>query len=207
MKQKIAYYMRTSHYLQEIGTQEDKIEPGWLLYKDKGISGRVEFENRPAAKKLLQDIRDGKISQVKTMRLERMGRSVKDLVNTITTISTTYSVPIHFIAEGITTLDENGKQTPTTGLLINTLISLSEFFYHQNREKTLDGIKRAVALNRYKGRVRGSTEKLEDFMIKPQVIKVKTLLKEGVGIRKICRTLECSANFVYKVKARMMETA
>ena len=75
MKQKIAYYMRTSHYLQEIGTQEDKIEPGWLLYKDKGISGRVEFENRPAAKKLLQDIRDGKISQVKTMRLERIALS------------------------------------------------------------------------------------------------------------------------------------
>jgi DNA invertase Pin-like site-specific DNA recombinase len=206
MKQKIAYYLRTSHYLQQIGTQEDKIEPGWAIYKDEGISGRIEFENRPAAKRLLQDLRDGKISELRTMRLERLGRSVKDLVNTITTIHS-YSVPIHFIAEGITTLDKDGKQTPTTGLLINTLISLSEFFYHQNREKTLDGIKRAVALNKYKGRVQGSTEKLSDFMVKPQVIKVKTLLKEGVGIRKICRTLDCSANFVYKVKAKMLETA
>lgn len=206
MKKKIAYYLRTSHYLQQIGTQEDKIEPGWLVYRDEGVSGRIEFESRPAAKRLLQDLRDGKISEVRTMRLERLGRSVKDLVNTITTIHS-YSVPIHFIAEGITTLDKDGKQTPTTGLLINTLISLSEFFYHQNREKTLDGIKRAVALNKYKGRVPGSTEKLSDFMVKPQVVKVKTLLKEGVGIRKICRTIECSANFVYKVKTKMMETA
>jgi DNA invertase Pin-like site-specific DNA recombinase len=206
MKKKIAYYLRTSHYLQQIGTQEDKIEPGWLVYRDEGISGRVEFEHRPAAKRLLQDLRDGKISEVRTMRLERLGRSVKDLVNTITTIHS-YSVPIHFIAEGITTLDKDGRQTPTTGLLINTLISLSEFFYHQNREKTLDGIKRAVALNKYKGRVPGSTEKLSDFMVKPQVVKVKTLLKEGVGIRKICRTIECSPNFVYKVKAKMAEIA
>ena len=206
MKQKIAYYLRTSHYLQQIGTQEDKIEKGWLVYKDEGVSGRIDFENRPAGKKLLQDIKDGKISEVRTMRLERMGRSVKDLVNTLTTIHS-YSIPIQFIAEGITTLDKEGKQTPTTGLLINTLISLSEFFYHQNREKTLDGIKRAVALNKYKGRVPGSTEKINDFMVKPQVIKVKTLLKEGVGIRKICRTIECSANFVYKVKAKMVEMA
>lgn len=206
MKQKIAYYLRTSHYLQQIGVQEDKIEKGWLVYKDEGISGRIEFENRPAGKKLLQDIKDGKISEVKTLRLERMGRNVQNLINTINTIHS-YSVPINFIAEGITTLDKNGKQTPTTGLLVNVLSSLSEFFYHQNREKTLDGIKRAVALNKYKGRVPGSTEKINDFMVKPQVVKVKTLLKEGVGIRKICRTIECSANFVYKVKAKMMEMA
>jgi DNA invertase Pin-like site-specific DNA recombinase len=62
-------------------------------------------------------------------------------------------------------------------------------------------------LNKYKGRVPGSTEKLSDFMVKPQVVKVKTLLKEGVGIRKICRTIECSPNFVYKVKAKMAEIA
>jgi DNA invertase Pin-like site-specific DNA recombinase len=41
MKQKIAYYLRTSHYLQQIGVQEDQIEKGWLVYKDEGVSGRI----------------------------------------------------------------------------------------------------------------------------------------------------------------------
>ena len=40
---KTAYYMRTSHYLQNIDTQLDKVEEGWKVYKDEGISGRIYF--------------------------------------------------------------------------------------------------------------------------------------------------------------------
>jgi len=60
----IAYYLRSSHYLQNIGTQVDQIEDGWKVYKDEGVSGRVCFEDRPLGKKLLKDIKDGHISQV-----------------------------------------------------------------------------------------------------------------------------------------------
>jgi DNA invertase Pin-like site-specific DNA recombinase len=205
-KSTIAYYMRTSHYMQSIGTQEDKIESGWKVYKDEGISGRIEFENRPAGKKLIQDIKDGKITIVKTMRLERLGRNVQDLITTINLIHS-FNVPIQFISEGITTLDENGKQTPTTGLLINVLSSLSEFFYHQNREKTLLGIELAKRQGKYKGRKPDSKEDVSKFLAKPKVIKITTLLKEGVGVRKICRVTESSPNYVYKVKTKMMEVA
>ncbi len=205
-KSTIAYYMRTSHYMQSIGTQEDKIESGWKVYKDEGISGRIEFENRPAGKKLIQDIKDGKITVVKTMRLERLGRNVQDLITTINLIHS-FNVPIQFISEGITTLDENRKQTPTTGLLINVLSSLSEFFYHQNREKTLLGIELAKRQGKYKGRKPDSKEDVSKFLAKPKVIKITTLLKEGVGVRKICRVTESSPNYVYKVKTKMMEVA
>ena len=200
MEKKVAYYMRTSHYLQSIGTQEDKIEPGWKIYKDEGISGRIEFQNRPAGKKLIQDIMDGRISVVKTMRLERLGRGVKDLISTIDTIHS-FGVPINFIAEGITTLDENGKQTPTTGLLINVLSSLSEFFYHQNREKTLLGIELAKQNpEKYKGRVPGSKENIEKYMNKPKTKKMLEMLKQGNSVRSIIRILECSPNSIYKLK-------
>jgi DNA invertase Pin-like site-specific DNA recombinase len=199
MEKKVAYYMRTSHYLQSIGTQEDKIEPGWRIYKDEGISGRIEFQNRPGGKKLIQDIRDGKISVVKTMRLERMGRSVSDLIGTIDLIHS-YSIPIQFISEGITTLDENGKQTPTTGLLINVLSSLSEFFYHQNREKTLLGIELAKKQGKYRGRTFNSKEDTSKYLNKPKVRKMKEMLKQGNSVRSIVRILECSPNSVYKLR-------
>jgi len=197
---KVAYYMRTSHYLQSIGTQEDKIEPGWNVYKDEGISGRIEFQNRPGGKKLIQDIKDGKISIVKTMRLERMGRNVQDLITNINLIHS-FGIPIQFISEGITTLDETGKQTPTTGLLINVLSSLSEFFYHQNREKTLLGIERAkLNPEKYKGRLPGSNEDITKYMNKPKTKKMLEMLKQGNSIRSIVRILECSPNSVYKLK-------
>jgi hypothetical protein len=53
----IGYYMRTSHYLQNLGTQVDKVEPDWKVYKDEGISGRIFFQDRPSGKKLLPRMR------------------------------------------------------------------------------------------------------------------------------------------------------
>lgn len=192
--------MRTSHYLQNIATQVDKIEPGWKVYEDKGVSGRLAFEDRPAGKRLLDDVKKGKITEVKVLRIDRLGRSVQNILDTISYIHS-YNIPIVSINEGVTTLDETGNQTPVTGLLINVLSSLSEFFYHQNREKILVGIERAkLDGNKYRGRKPGSIEDITKFKKKTKTRKIKELLEEGVGIRPICRTLECSPNLVYKVK-------
>lgn len=200
MEKKVAYYLRTSHYLQNISTQVDKIEDGWKIYKDEGVSGRIEFSSRPSGRKLLQDIKDGKINQVKVLRIDRLGRSVQDILDTINTIHS-FGVPINSISEGITTLDDKGKVTPTTGLLVNVLSSLSEFFYHQNREKILNGIELARQNpEKYKGRLPGSNEDIDKYMNKPRTKKMMEMLKQGNSVRSIVRILECSPNSIYKLK-------
>ncbi len=200
MEKKTAYYLRTSHYLQSIGTQEDKIEPGWKIYKDEGVSGRLEFKLRPAGARLLEDCRKGIISKIVVLRIDRCGRSTKDIIDTLSTFNE-LKIPLTSINEGITTLDDNGNQTPTTGLLINLLSSLSEFFYHQNREKTLAGIERAkLNPEKYRGRVPGSKEKTSAFLEKQKSKKIIEMLKNGNGVRSICRILQCSPNLVYKCK-------
>jgi DNA invertase Pin-like site-specific DNA recombinase len=102
-------------------------------------------------------------------------------------------------------LDDKGNQTPTTGLLINVLSSLSEFFYHQNREKTLLGIELAKRQGKYKGRTPNSTEDLNTYLNKPKVKKMKELIKQGTSVRSIVRILECSPNSVYKLKKVLEE--
>ncbi len=200
MERKTAYYLRTSHYLQSIGTQEDKIEPGWKIYKDEGVSGRLDFKLRPAGARLLDDCRKGLINRIVVMRIDRCGRSTKDLIDTISTLCE-LKIPLTSLNEGITTLDDNGNQTPTTGLLINLLSSLSEFFYHQNREKTLAGIERAkLNPEKYRGRVPGSKEKTSAFLEKQKSKKIIEMLRNGNGVRSICRILQCSPNLVYKCK-------
>lgn len=82
---KTAYYMRTSHYLQNIGTQIDKVEDGWKVYEDKGVSGRIPFLERPSGKKLVDDIVNGKINQVIVLRIDRLGRDLNDILTTIKT--------------------------------------------------------------------------------------------------------------------------
>ena len=199
MEKKVAYYLRTSHYLMNISTQVDKIEDGWKVYKDEGVSGRTEFSSRPSGKRLLQDLKDNKISQVKVLRIDRLGRNVQDILDTINTIHS-FGVPINSLSEGITTLDDKGKVTPTTGLLVNVLSSLSEFFYHQNREKILNGIELAKKQGKYKGRVPNSKEDIDKYMNKPKTKKMLEMLKQGNSVRSIVRILECSPNSIYKLK-------
>lgn len=197
----IGYYLRTSHYLQNIGTQIDKIEDGWKVYEDKGVSGRIPFIERPSGKRLIEDIANGKINQVIVLRIDRLGRDLEDILKTIKTIHS-YNVPITSQNEGITTLID-GKESVMSNLLINILSSISEFQYHQTREKTLAGIERAKLDGKYKGRKIGSTESVETFLSKPKVQKIMTLLNEDIGIRKISRIVECSPNYIYKVKNAM----
>jgi DNA invertase Pin-like site-specific DNA recombinase len=205
MDKKIGYYMRTSHYLQNITTQVDKIEDGWKVYKDEGISGKIPFKERKSASKLLEDISNKKITEVRTLRIDRLGRSVTDIIDTINLIHS-YSVPITSISEGITTLDDKGNQTPTTGLLINVLSSLSEFFYHQNREKTLNGISIAKKdPTKYIGRKNNSTENVSKYLQKIKVKKMTEMLKQGNSVRSIVRVLECSPNSIYKLKKVLEE--
>jgi DNA invertase Pin-like site-specific DNA recombinase len=204
MEKKIGYYLRTSHYLQNIATQIDRIEEGWKVYEDNGVTGRIPFKERKSAKRLLEDIKDGKIREVKVLRIDRLGRSVQDIIETINTIHS-YGVPITSISEGITTLDDNGNQTPTTGLLINVLSSLSEFFYHSNREKTLLGVELAKKQGKYRGRKPNSIEDVNKYLNKPKVKKMRELLKQGNSVRSITRVLNCSSNSVYKLK-KVLET-
>jgi len=199
MEKKVAYYLRTSHYLQNISTQVDKIEDGWKVYKDEGISGRISFKERKGGIKLLQDIKDGKITEVKILRIDRLGRNVQDILDTINTIHS-FGVPINSLSEGITTLDDKGNVTPTTGLLVNVLSSLSEFFYHQNREKILNGIELAKKQGKYKGRANNSREDIDKYMNKPKTKKMLEMLKQGNSVRSIVRILECSPNSIYKLK-------
>jgi DNA invertase Pin-like site-specific DNA recombinase len=196
-----AYYLRTSHYLQNIGTQLDKIEDGWKVYKDEGVSGRVCFQDRPMGKKLLKDIKDHHINQVVVLRLDRLGRDTSDILMTIKEIHK-HGVGIISKNEGITTM-VNGKENPMSNLLISILSSIAEFEYHRIREKTLEGIARGKRMGLYKGRKKGSVEPYANFIKKSKVSKVSKMLNKGDSIRHICFVLECSPNFIYKVKERL----
>ena len=202
-----AYYMRTSHFLQNIVTQVEQIPEGAVVFEDAGVSGRCEFSKRKSGGKLLDEIRAGHVRSFSCISADRLGRTTSDILATIN-VAHEHKVPIKLIREGITTLDEKGNVTPMTMLMTNLLSTLAEFSYLTQREKILSGIAAAKALGtKYQGRKPGAIADINKWKTKPKVIKVHTLLKEGVSIRKICRVTESSPNFVYKVKERLMDTA
>lgn len=205
MEKKVAYYIRSSHFTQSTLTQQEKIEPGWKVYKDEGVSGRIDFENRPAGKRLIEDCKNGLVSRVVMLRIDRCGRDTQNIISTLSTFNQ-MKIPVTSLNEGITTLDSNGNITPTTSLLINVLSSLSQFFYEQNREKILAGILIAKQdPTKYPGKKKGSVQKLDTYLNKPKVKKMTEMLKQGNSVRSIVRILECSPNSVYKLKKVLEE--
>ncbi len=197
--------MRTSTYLQKTERQDEKVEDGWKLYVDKGVSGRVFFAERPQSKQLLEDAKNGLIDEVKVIHLDRLGRNTEDVLRTIRTLHE-YNVSIHIIKQGIHTLVD-GKENVTTKLLVTILTSIAEMEYNLHRERILEGIRIGVMKGNYKGRVKGSTESIDIWSQKANVQKVKTLLENGVSVRKIREILGVSNNFCYKVKDRLVATA
>jgi DNA invertase Pin-like site-specific DNA recombinase len=195
---RIAYYMRTSTFLQNTDRQDEKVEDGWRLYKDKGVSGRIHFEERDMGKKLLSDAKNDLIDEVKVIHLDRLGRNTEDVLKTIRTLHE-YNVSIHIIKQGIHTLVD-GKENFTTKLLVTILTSISEMEYNLHRERILEGIRIAQMKGHYKGRAKGSAESLDKWSQKTNVQHVKKLLEKGVSVRNIREMLGVSYNFCYKVK-------
>lgn len=188
----VGYYLRTSHYLQNIGRQEEKIEYGWLVYKDEGVSGRIAFEDCPMGKNFLQDVKNGLVKEVRVDTLDRLGRTTENILQTIRFMHD-HSVGVHIKKEGITTLVD-GKENYVTKLLLSVLSSISEMEFMRLKERTLEGIELGKRLGVYKGRKVGAIESNDKFKKKRKVKKIKTMLEEGVSVRKICLVLECSPN-------------
>src|SRR5699024_2887364 len=94
MKGKIALYSRVStseqsehgysiHEQEQVLIKEVvKNYPGYdyETYIDSGISGK-NIEGRPAMKRLLQDVKDNKIEMVLSWKLNRIARSLRDVLN------------------------------------------------------------------------------------------------------------------------------
>ena len=205
MNPRIAYYMRTSTYLQNTERQEEKLEDGWRQYVEKGVSGKVPFTERPQGKKLIADAGKGLFNEVKVIHLDRLGRNTEDVLKTIRTLHEN-GVGIHIIKQGIHTLVD-GNENATTKLLITILTSISEMEYNLMKERTMEGIRIAQLNGKFKGRKKGATESIEKWAQKPKVQKVKTLLESGVSVRKIRQTLGVSYNFAYKVKSLLLDPA
>jgi DNA invertase Pin-like site-specific DNA recombinase len=121
---------------------------GWKIteqYVDSGFSGRKK--NRPALDRMMADAAKRKFQCVLCYKLDRLGRSVLHLSQTLATLD---SHGIRFIAtsQGLDTDAAN----PTSTLLLNILASVAAFEVELIKERTISGIKAARAKGKRLGR-------------------------------------------------------
>lgn len=106
----------------------------FVVYEDVGISGTKK--DRPALKKMMNDCRQGKISMVVCYKLDRLFRSLKDLMDTVLELT---SLNVEFVS----VKDSIDMSCASGRLLFQILGSFAEFEAAVIKERVMSGIANA----------------------------------------------------------------
>lgn len=183
---KTAIYMRVSTDKQSTELQEREISMFLTskqfkeveIYKDEDISGRTT--SRPALNRLLKDCKEGKIKTLVVWKLDRLFRSLVDLITHLK----------EFQRQGIifVSIKENiDLSTPTGVLMMQILGAFSEY----EREMIVMRVKSGLANAKAKGKKLGRRA-----TIKPEKINlIKELTQLG------CTYTEIKAQTGYSISS------
>ena len=197
----IAFYARVSSLDQRTDRQLT-LTKGMKVFEDK-CSGSIPFQDRPAGKMVINTMVAGDLDELVVHSLDRLGRDLLDILKTIE-LFTRHTVPILIQKEGLRTLDDDGRQNPTSRLVISVLGVVAEMERSQIRERQLEGIALAKARGAYVGRRPGSVEGRAKFLAKPRIRQISDYLQRGLKGTEIRKIVSCSPNTISKVKRLTM---
>jgi len=162
-------------------------------------SGSIPFFERKHAKKIRKLLDDNKMTSFNVLTIDRLGRNLQDILSTIA-IFNNYKVPIHFISQGLVTLDDKKNESSVAKLVINILACVAEMERNQIKERQAEGIALAKFNGVYKGRKQGSKEDVLQFLSKPKNKEALNYLKKGYSHRDISTLTGIHYNTVTKIK-------
>lgn len=187
---RIGIYLRVSTSEQSTELQLREINQfldarGWQtreIYEDSGLSGANS--NRPQLKRLLRDVKQRKIDIVICWKMDRLFRSLKDLIVTLQEFS---ELGIELIS-----LKDNVDLSTSSGkLLMHLLGAFAEFERNLIVERVRAGLVNAKAKGKRLGRP-----------IKRNEEEIRTLRTNGLSIRSIAKELKISKSTVQSVVSR-----
>ena len=192
------YYVRVSTVDQKTDRQRINEKEFDLVVEDK-CSGSIPFFEREGGKKIKQLLDKKIITSLSVWTIDRLGRDLLDILNSIQYLSER-GIRIHFIQQGLISLDEEVKENPISKMIISILGIVAEMERKQIKERQKEGIELAKLRGVYKGRVNGSKEDLRTFLSKPKVAKTIEYLKKGYKASEISRIVGIHVNTITKVK-------
>ncbi len=193
-----ALYTRVSTIDQKTDRQRVNEKDYATIVEDK-CSGAVPFFERDGGKKIKKLIEKGALTALAVWSIDRLGRDLRDIINAIHYFNQK-KIPIHFISQGLSTLNEAGKETPISKMMISILSIVGEMERTQIRERQLEGIKIAKLRGVYKGRIKGSIEDTLTFLSKEKNKAALGYLKRGMKGIEVAKLTGLALNTITKVK-------
>lgn len=178
-------YARVSTKDQNLSLQKDALQKeGCELFFEEKASGSKT--DRPELRRMIDQLRKGDI--VIIWKLDRLGRSLRDLVNLVTEIQDK--------GAGLKSLNDSiDTTTPQGKLTFHLFAALAEFERDIISERTKAGLDSARARGRKGGRPKGLSQQAKD-----KAIISETLYREGnLSVSQICQHLGVARSTFYKL--------
>jgi DNA invertase Pin-like site-specific DNA recombinase len=162
------------------------------------VSGSVSFMDRNEAKKLVQYVEEGKITELVTEEFSRLGRNTGDVISTLDWLDS-HRVNVKIRNLGIESRP-NGKRNPVWKILSATMSSLYEMELENIKERTQTGRLIYLQNGGVLGRPKNTTESYSSFLSKPKSKKITHYLERGLSIREVAKQVNASPKTIMKVK-------
>ena len=176
-------YARVSTKEQNLDLQIDALKKDGCEKIYSEVISSVKSE-RIELQAMITNLRKGDVIVI--WKLDRLGRSLKNLVELITQF-TQLDVGLRSLNDHIDTTTSQGR------LIFNMFASLAEFERDLIRERTMAGLSSARARGRLGGKPKGLSQKAESI-----ACAAETLYKEGkITVNKIAKQLGISKATLY----------
>jgi DNA invertase Pin-like site-specific DNA recombinase len=163
---------------------------GWQIvetFSDAGISGAKGRKDRPGLDEMLKQAQRGKFDVVMAWTIDRIGRSLVDLLNTIESLKAC-GVDLYLDQQAIDTTTPSGK------LMLQMTGAFAEFERAMIQARIHAGLRRAVANGRKLGRPLNDPDAVE---------KARLALGKGLGINRVAKLVGLSNGTVQRIKGEM----
>jgi DNA invertase Pin-like site-specific DNA recombinase len=186
---RVALYARVStdknqtveNQLRELQAVAERL--GWTvvaIHADEGISGSKGRDKRPGYDALLKDVARGRVQMVAAWSVDRLGRSLPDLVSFLAELQARRA-DLYLHVQGLDT------STPSGRMLFQMLGVFAEFERAMIRDRVISGLRR-------------TTKRLgRPPMPGDRVAAIRTALASGKGIRATARATKASTTSVMRI--------
>jgi DNA invertase Pin-like site-specific DNA recombinase len=204
-----ALYVRVSTDQQSVEHQIAELRQvaerrGWSVvevYKDAGISGAKGRDQRPGLDAMLKDASRRRFDVVTAWAIDRLGRSLIDLLGTIQGLEAC-GVDLYLDQQNIDTTTPAGK------LLFHMTGAFAEFERSMIRQRVRAGLKTIKATIAREGHFTSKAGKVRRRLGRPgatpeRLEEAKRQLAAGVGINKVARAVGLGTGTVHRLKIAM----
>lgn len=192
-------YVRTSTIEQKTDRQRVNEKDFELVVEDK-CSGAINLFEREGGRQLLRLIEKEALTELYVWQIDRLGRCLLDILSNIKFL-TEKKICIHFISQGLSTIQPDGTENNITKMIISILGTLAEMERNISKERQMEGI--AIAKlkgNVYTGRKKDSKEDTLKFLSKPKNAKAIDYIKKGYKNVEVAKIVGVHFNTISKIR-------